>query len=195
MIRRTGRTATEETQLLLGAEEVFKLRHQIQIPSTPDDLPTLPAASTHLARLTGLVRTLSDEALFRHIEDRPAIDLAPVIDAYTDAAKDAGEAVANYSAAYAELGFRHRYAHATSPDFREAREASFAVIQDRCDWTRENLKDTSRTLLAAAERLINPPSRAHAARNRTTQPTRTQAPTAAPTPPQPATPPAARRTR
>ncbi|MGY1435407.1 hypothetical protein [Streptomyces reniochalinae] len=164
------RIETEQAQLLLMAERAERLRAGVTVPSSPTDQPDLAGASKQLASLTGLVRDLSDEVLFRSAEAGPRTDHDRVMSAYTDAAQQAGEAVANYSTAYAELGFQHRYrGQGAGPDLRDAREHSFACIQDRLDWTRDSLADGATRLRPVAEDLGGTPARTQASRCRTTQ--------------------------
>ncbi|WP_159073476.1 hypothetical protein [Streptomyces sp. RTd22] len=181
-----ARTEAEQSWLLLMAERTEQLRAGITVPSSPADQPDLARASKQLADVTGLVRDLSDEVLFRSVESRTRAILDQVISAYTDAAQQAGEAVASYSNAYALLNFQRRYRdRPDSPDLRDAREHGFAAIQDRLDWARDSLAEGAKRLRTVAEHLDSTPPRTRAARSRTTQRVtdHPHAPAAAPAPP------------
>ncbi|MFE7318255.1 hypothetical protein ACFU7T_34940 [Streptomyces sp. NPDC057555] len=186
----TGRTALEQGELYLFAQEFDKLRTQISVPGSPSGLPDLVTASQHLATLGGLVQDLSDEVLHRVTENDPGLDLAPVIYAYTTAAVPAGRAMENYTEAFQQLGFLHRYTEASdSADLRNARRAAFFVTQERMVYVRDNLKEVSNTLRGSADRLDGTPPRTLAALSRSARPTNSiyrlppdlEAPTQAPT--------------
>lgn len=192
----TERTQHEQAQLVLMAERMERLRTGITVPSSPTDQPDLIGSSKQLATLTGLVRDLSDEVLFRSIEIGPRSDRDPVVSAYTDAAGQAGEAVSHYTAAYSELGFHHRYRGRVGPDLDDAREYSFASMQDSLKWARDRLGEGAKRLRAVAEDLDTTPPLARAARTRTTQQViaHTHAPSGAPAPPHSAPAQGSRRT-
>ncbi|MGW5200801.1 hypothetical protein [Streptomyces spiralis] len=138
---------------------------------TTTSLPDLVTASRHLAALTGLVRDLSDEVLVRTTDNDPGLDFGPVIAAYTSASAPAGCAVNNYTEAFEQLGFLHRYAEApATADLRDARQAAFDVVQGRLDLTVDSLQETFVTLRQAADRIDGTPPRVLAALSRSARP-------------------------
>ncbi|MGW1374698.1 hypothetical protein ACWD6P_10565 [Streptomyces sp. NPDC002446] len=168
----TGRAALEQGELYLVAREFDELRAEIGVPGSPSGLPDLVTASQHLAMLSGLFKDLSDEVLLRVTDDDPGLDLAPVIYAYTAAAVPAGRAMENYTEAFQQLGFLHRYAEAPdAADLRNARQATFFVVQERMVYVRDNLREVSNTLRGAADRLDGTPPRILAALSRSARPT------------------------
>ncbi|MFC4607757.1 hypothetical protein ACFO9E_08005 [Streptomyces maoxianensis] len=167
----TGRAASEQGELYAVAREFDELRSQITIPGAPSGLPDLVTASKQLATLTGLVKDLSDEVLFRAVDDDPGLDSRPTIYVYTTAAVPASRAVENYTEAYAQFGFLRRFAEAPdSPDLRDAREAAFRVVQERMVDVRENLQEVSNTLRGSAHRLDGTAPRILAALSRSARP-------------------------
>ncbi|MDJ1131999.1 DnaB-like helicase N-terminal domain-containing protein [Streptomyces iconiensis] len=122
------RTESEQAQLLLVAENMERLRADITVPSSPTDQPDLIGASRQLASLTGLVRHLSDEVLFRPVKTVSRPNLDRVMSAYTDAAGQAGESGGHYSVAYVELGFQHRYRGRVSPGRKAERSWLVNVV-------------------------------------------------------------------
>lgn len=168
----TGRAALEQGELYAAASEFDEFRSQITIPGAPSGLPDLVTASKQLAMLTGLVKDLSDEVLFRAVDDDPGLDFGPTIYAYTAAAVPAGRAMENYTAAYAQFGFLRRFTDAPdSGDLRDGREAAFRVVQERMVYVRDNLKEVSNTLRGSADRLDGTPPRILAALSRSARPT------------------------
>ncbi|MBK6016656.1 hypothetical protein [Streptomyces sp. MBT53] len=172
MTDRTGRAGLEKDELYAVAREFDQLRAQISVPQVPSDLLDLVAASQQLATLTGLVKDLSDEVLFRAVDEDPGLDFGPVIDAYTSATVPAGRAMENYTEAYAQFGFLRRFAEAPdSADLRDARAAAFRVVQERMELVRDDLHEVSDTLRGAADRLDGTPPRVLAALSRSARPT------------------------
>ncbi|MFJ8532848.1 hypothetical protein [Streptomyces sp. NPDC093591] len=180
-----GRAGLEKDELYAVAREFDQLRVQITIPQAASDLLDLVTASRQLTTLTGLVKDLSDEVLFRAVDDDPGLDFGPVIDAYTSAAVPAGRAMENYTEAYAQFGFLRRFAEAPeSADLRDARAAAFHVVQERMELVRDDLQEVSDTLRGAADRLDGTPPRVLAALSRSARPTNSiyRLPTEAPAP-------------
>ncbi|MFI2369863.1 hypothetical protein [Streptomyces sp. NPDC018833] len=172
MTDHTGRAGLEKDELYAVAREFDQLRAQISVPQVPSDLLDLVTASQQLATLTGLVKELSDEVLFRAVDEDPGLDFGPVIDAYTSAAAPAGRAMENYTEAYAQFGFLRRFAEAPdSADLRDARAAAFRVVQERMELVRDDLQEVSETLRGAADRLDGTPPRVLAALSRSARPT------------------------
>lgn len=172
MTDHTGRAALEQGELYLVAQEFHELRAQIAVPQAPSGLLDLVAASEQLATLTRLVKDLSDEVLFRAVDEDPRLDFGPVIDAYTSAAVPAGRAMENYTEAYAQFGFLRRFAEApNSADLRDAREAAFRVVQERMELVRNDLQEVSDSLQGGADRLDGTPPRVLAALSRSARPT------------------------
>ncbi|MEW2305391.1 hypothetical protein AB0958_36480 [Streptomyces sp. NPDC006655] len=172
MTDHTGRAGLEKDELYAVAREFAQLRGQITVPEAPSDLLDLATASRQLATLTGLVKDLSDEVLFRAVDEDPGLDFGPVIDAYTSAAVPAGRAMENYTEAYAQFGFLRRFAEAPdSADLRDARAAAFRVVQERMELVRDDLQEVSDTLRGAADRLEGTPPRILAALSRSARPT------------------------
>lgn len=172
MTDHTGRAGLEKDELYAVAREFDQLRVQITVPQAPSDLPDLVTASRQLATLTGLIKDLSDEVLFRAVDEDPGLDFGPVIDAYTSAAMPAGRAMENYTEAYAQFGFLRRFAEAPdSADLRDARAAAFRVVQERMELVRDDLQEVSDTLRGAADRLDGTPPRVLAALSRSARPT------------------------
>ncbi|MGA5631428.1 hypothetical protein [Streptomyces lydicamycinicus] len=189
MTDHTGRAGLEREELYAVAHEFDKLHSEISVPGTPSELPDLPTSSKHLAALTGLIKDLSDEVVFRVAEDDPGLDLGPVIYAYTSAASLAGQATENYTEAYVQLGFLRRYADATeTKELRDARHAAFLIVQERTETVRGDLADAARGLRCSADRLDGTPPRILAALSRSARPTNSiyrlppQAPAPGPTP-------------
>ncbi|MGW2702374.1 hypothetical protein [Streptomyces sp. NPDC001340] len=172
MTDHTGRAGLEKDELYAVAREFDQLRVQITIPQAWSDLLDLDTASRQLTTLTGLVKDLSDEVLFRAVDEDPGLDFGPVIDAYTSAAVPAGRAMENYTEAYAQFGFLRRFASAPdSADLRDARAAAFRVVQERMELVRDDLQEVSDTLRGAADRLYGTPPRMLAALSRSARPT------------------------
>ncbi|UYB40901.1 hypothetical protein SLV14_003578 [Streptomyces sp. Je 1-4] len=172
MTDHTGRVGLEKDELYAVAHEFDKLRTEISVPGTPRELPDLATASKHLATLTGLIKDLSDEVVFRVTENEPGLDLKPVIYAYTSAASLAGQATENYTEAYIQLGFLHRYADAPeTKELRDARHAAFLIAQERTGTVRNDLTDAARGLRRSADRLDGTPPRTLAALSRSARPT------------------------
>ena len=172
MTDHTGRAGLEKDELYAVAREFDQLRGQITVPEAPSGLLDLATASRQLATLTGLVKDLSDEVLFRAVDKDPRLDLGPVIDAYTTAAVPAGRAMENYTEAYAQFGFLRRFAEApNSADLRDARAAAFRVVQERTERVRDDLQEVSDTLRGSADRLDGTPPRILAALSRSARPT------------------------
>ncbi|MFG3363537.1 hypothetical protein ACGF0K_00990 [Streptomyces sp. NPDC048156] len=172
MTDHTGRAALEQGELYLVAREFHELHSQITVPHAATGFLDLVTASKQLATLTGLIKDLSDEVLFRAVDEDPGLDFGPVIDAYTSAAVPAGRAMENYTEAYAQFGFLRRFAEAPdSADLRDAREAAFRVIQERMQLVRNDLQEVSDSLRGAADRLDGTPPRVLAASSRSALPT------------------------
>ncbi|WP_435220714.1 hypothetical protein [Streptomyces sp. Tue6028] len=172
MTDHTGRAALERMDLYVTAREFLELRAQITVPQSPSGPLDLVTASKQLATLTGLVKDLSDEVLFRAVGENPGLGFGPVIDTYTSAAVPAGRAIENYTEAYAQFGFLRRFAEAPdSADLRDARHAAFRVVQERMELVRSDLQEASDTLRNAADRLDGRPPRALAALSRSARPT------------------------
>lgn len=172
MTDHTGRAGLEKDELYAVAREFDQLRVQITIPQAASDLLDLVTASRQLTTLTGLVKDLPDEVLFRAVDEDPGLDFGPVIDAYTSAAVPAGRAMENYTAAYAQFGFLRRFAEAlNTADLRDARAAAFRVVQERMELVRDDLQEASDTLRGAADRLDGTPPRVLAALSRSARPT------------------------
>ncbi|MCF3172602.1 hypothetical protein IPZ61_04630 [Streptomyces sioyaensis] len=89
MTNHTGRAALEHSGLHAIAEDFDGLHADIGVPAAPRDLPDVATASMHLATLTRLVEDLSDEVLFRAVDDDPELDLRLVVHGYTSAAAPA----------------------------------------------------------------------------------------------------------
>lgn len=171
MTDHTGRAGLEKDELYASAQEFEQARQAIVGSYTTTSLPDLVTASHHLAALTGLVKDLSDEVLFRATDNDPGLDLGPVIAAYTSASAPAGRAVNNYTEAFEQLGFLRRYAEApATADLRDARQAAFNVVQDRLDLTVDSLQETFVTLRHAADRIDGTPPRVLAALCRSARP-------------------------
>lgn len=166
-----------EAQFLRArAAAVTKIRDSIRVPCTVAELPSLITASNQLRALAGVVLDQSHEVLVRAAEPAAGTDLRPFISAHASAAADTGRAVENFTEAYAQLAFLHRYAEARdTPDLRDARQAAFQVVQERLAIAREDLLEASRRLEVAVERITHPVPRAAAARSRTTRPAPEQA--------------------
>lgn len=145
------------------------IREHLPIPGHPERAPTLEAASHQLDDFTVLLAELSDEVGTRSVEQPQSAEQRRTVGALTSAAASAGQAVQEFTGAYEQLGFHHRFAgSADTPDLRDAREAANRVIADRLDNTRSRLQDTSRILHKRADELITGnTSRATAARVRT----------------------------
>ncbi|WP_236241748.1 hypothetical protein [Streptomyces sp. CC228A] len=171
MTDHTGRAGLEKDELYAVAREFEPARHEIVGSYTTNSLPDLVTASHHLTALTGLVKDLSDEVLFRATDNDPGLDFGPVIAAYTSASTPAGRAVNNYTEAFEQLGFLRRYAEAPpSADLRDARQAAFGVAQDRLDLTVDSLQETVVALRHAADRIDGTPPRVLAALSRSARP-------------------------
>lgn len=179
------RNQSEQAQLVLVAEGMEQLRAGLTAAASPTDQPDLIGPSKQLTSLTGLVRDLSDEVLFRSVEAVPRADHGQVVSAYTDAAGHVGEAVSHYIAAYSELGYQHRYGGRVGPDLNDARKYSFASLQDSHQWACDRLGDGAKRARAVAKDLGTTPPLARAAPTRTTQQViaHTRAPASAPAPP------------
>ncbi|MFE0256899.1 hypothetical protein [Streptomyces sp. NPDC059010] len=172
MTDHTGRASAEQGELYAVALEFDELRVQITIPQDPSGLLNLATASKQLTTLTGLIKDLSDEVLFRAVDEDPGLDFGPVIYAYTSAAVPAGRAMENYTEAYAQFGFLRRFAEASdSADLRDARAAAFRVVQERMELVRDDLREVSGILRGAADRIDGTPPRALAALSRSARPT------------------------
>ncbi|WP_405523508.1 hypothetical protein OG426_09770 [Streptomyces canus] len=172
MTDHTGRACLEKDELYAVAREFEMLRSDLLRSYTQSSLPDLVTASQHLGALTGLVKDLSDEVLFRATDSDPGLDFGPVIAAYTSASAPAGRAMNNYTEAFEQLGFLRRYAEApASADLRDARQAAFDVAQDRLDLTVDSLQETFVTLRRAADRIDGTPPRVLAALSRSARPT------------------------
>ncbi|MER6843502.1 hypothetical protein [Streptomyces platensis] len=89
MTNHTGRAALEQSGLHALAEEFDDLHANIGVPAAPRDLPDVATASKQLPTLTRLVKDLSDEVLFRAVDDDPGLDLRLVIHGHTLAAAPA----------------------------------------------------------------------------------------------------------
>ncbi|ORT59160.1 hypothetical protein [Streptomyces sp. CB03238] len=172
MTDHTGRAGLERDELYAVAREFEEARHAIVGSYTTNSLPDLVTASHQLGTLTGLVKDLSDEVLFRANDNDPGLDFCPVIAAYTSASAPAGRAVTNYTEAFKQLGFLRRYAGApaTAADLRDARQAAFNVTQDRLDLTVDSLQEACVTLWHAADRIDGTPPRILAALSRSARP-------------------------
>lgn len=164
---RTTRISVEVSGLHAAADECDDLHDWIVVPDAPADLPDLVTASRQLAALGGLLNDVSDEVLLRVTDDDPGIDLRPVIHTYASVSETVGQAMKNFTAAYAQLGFLHRFANAQdSPDLRDAREVAFHIARDRLDNTRRLLADTGTQLRRSAGQLVGGPHRIQAALSR-----------------------------
>ncbi|MET9374912.1 hypothetical protein ABZX98_12280 [Streptomyces sp. NPDC002992] len=171
MTDHTGRASMEKNELYAVAREFEEVRHAIVGSYTTNSLPDLVTASHHLAALTGLVKDLSKEVLFRATDDDPGLDFGPVIAAYTSASAPAGRAVTNYTEAFEQLGFLRRYAEApATADLRDARQAAFGVVQDRLDLTVDSLQEAVVALRHATDRIDGTPPRVLAALSRSARP-------------------------
>ncbi|MFE5908699.1 hypothetical protein ACFQ6B_06380 [Streptomyces wedmorensis] len=172
MTDHTGRAGLEKDELYAVAQEFQLLRSRIVPSYTQSSLPDLVTASHHLGALTGLVKDLSEEVLFRATDSDPGLDFGPVIAAYTSASAPAGRAMTNYTAAFEQLGFLRRYAEApASADLRDVRRAAFDVVQDRLDLAVDSLQETFLTLRRGADRIDGTPPRVLAALSRSARPT------------------------
>ncbi|WP_062642752.1 hypothetical protein [Streptomyces maremycinicus] len=172
MTDHTGRAGLEKDELYALAREFEMLRSDLLRSYTQSSLPDLVTASQQLGALTGLVKDLSDEVLFRATDNDPGLDFGPVIAAYTSASASAGRAMNNYTEAFEQLGFLRRYAEApASADLRDARQAAFDVAQDRLDLTVDSLQETFVTLRRATDRIDGTPPRVLAALSRSARPT------------------------
>ncbi|WP_405931509.1 hypothetical protein [Streptomyces sp. NBC_00827] len=172
MTDHTGRAGLEKDELYALAREFEMLRSDLLRSYTQSSLPDLVTASQQLGALTGLVKDLSDEVLFRVTDSDPGLDFGPVIAAYTGASAPAGRAMNNYTEAFEQLGFLRRYAEApASADLRDARQAAFDVAQDRLDLTVDSLQETFVTLRRDADRIDGTPPRVLAALSRSVRPT------------------------
>jgi hypothetical protein len=171
MTDHTGRAGLEKDELYAVASEFEQLRSEIVRSYTQSSLPDLVTASRHLNALTGLVKDLSDEVLFRATDNDPGLDFGPVIAAYAGASAPAGRAVNNYTEAFEQLGFLRRYAEAPStPEFRDARQSAFAVAQDRLDLAVDSLQETFLALRRDADHIDGTPPRVLAALSRSARP-------------------------
>lgn len=183
MTDHTGRAGLEKDELYAVALEFEQARHEIVGSYTTNSLPDLVTASHHLAALTGLVKDLSDEVLFRVTDNDPALDFGPVIAAYTSASATAGRAVTNYTEAFEQLGFLRQHADTpASADLRDARQAAFDVAQDRLDLTVDSLQEAFVALRHAADRIDGTPRRVLAALSRSAR-QRTRSTASRPSPP------------
>ncbi|WP_405852461.1 hypothetical protein OG361_07005 [Streptomyces sp. NBC_00090] len=172
MTDHTGRAGLEKDELYAVAREFELLRSRIVPSYTQSSLPDLVTASHHLGALTGLVKDLSDEVLFRATNSDPGLDFGPVNAAYTSAVAPAGRAMTKYTEAFEQLGFLRRYAEApASADLRDARRAAFDVVQDRLDLTVDSLQESFLTLRRGADRIDGTPPRVLAALSRSARPT------------------------
>ncbi|MFD6227052.1 hypothetical protein ACFWFZ_09255 [Streptomyces sp. NPDC060232] len=171
MTDHTGRAGLEKDELYAAASDFEEARHEIVGSYTTNSLPDLVTASHHLAALTGLVKDLSDEVLFRITDNDPGLDFGPVIAAYTSASAPVGRAVTNYTEAFEQLGFLRRYAEApATADLHDARQSAFNVAQDRLDLTVDSLQEAFVTLRHAADRIDGTPPRILAALSRSARP-------------------------
>ncbi|MEU3597189.1 hypothetical protein ABZ714_00410 [Streptomyces sp. NPDC006798] len=171
MNEHTGRATMEKEELYAVAAEVDELREEITVPSSPAELPGLVTASRRLTELTGLVTTLADEVQSRADDDTAGLDLGPVIHAYTAASVHAGQALANYTEAYHQLGTLRRHALAPdSGDLSDTREAAFRMAQWRLELTRDGLGAVSRSLRESSDRIDSTPPRILAALSRSARP-------------------------
>ncbi|MGN5380994.1 hypothetical protein ACQ4WX_39195 [Streptomyces lasalocidi] len=171
MTDHTGRAGLGKDELYAVAREFDALREQIAVPGVSSGLPDLVTASRQLATLTGLVKDLSDEVLFRAVDEGPGLYFGPVIYAYTSAAVPAGRAMESYTEAYAQFGFLRRFANAPgSAELDDARQAAFHVVQERMELVRDDLQEVSDTLRRTADRLDGTPSRVLAALSRSARP-------------------------
>ncbi|KUN95360.1 hypothetical protein [Streptomyces caeruleatus] len=172
MTDHTGRAGLEKDELYALALEFEQLRAEVVRSYTHSTLPDLATASHHLGALTGLVKDLSDEVLFRATDSDPGLDFGPVIAAYTSASAPAGRAMNNYTEAFEQLGFLRRYMEATaSANLRDARQSAFDVTQDRLDLTVDSLQETFVELRRAADWIDGTPPRVLAALSRSARPT------------------------
>lgn len=118
-----------------------------------------------------MLKNLSDEVLFRALDGDPGLDLASVISAFTSAAVPAGRAVEHYTEALHQASFLNQFAEAPRcGDLRDARQASFHVIQERLEYVRDNLQEVVGTLRGEADRLDGTPPRTLAALSRSDHP-------------------------
>ncbi|WP_406133197.1 hypothetical protein [Streptomyces zaomyceticus] len=171
MTDHTGRAGLEKDELYAVAHEFEQIRHAVVGSYTANSLPDLVTASRHLAALTGLMKDLSDEVLFRATDDDSGLDFGPVIAAYTSASAPAGRAVTNYTEAFEQLGFLRRHAETpASADLRDARQAAFDVAHDRLDLTVDSLQETFVALLRTADQIDGTPPRVLAALSRSARP-------------------------
>ncbi|WP_098897896.1 hypothetical protein [Streptomyces sp. st77] len=171
MTDHTGRAGLEKDELYAVAREFEEARHEIVGSYTTTSLPDLVTASHHLGALTGVVKDLSDEVLFRASDSDPGLDFGPVIAAYTSASAPAGRAVTNYIEAFEQLGFLRRYAEApATADLHDACQAAFNVAQDRLDLTVDSLQEAFVALRHAADRIDGTPPRVLAALSRSARP-------------------------
>jgi hypothetical protein len=160
MTNHTSRAGLERNELYAVAREFEEVRHAIVGSYTTNSLPDLVTASHHLSALTGLVKDVSDQVLFRADDNDPGLDFGPVIAAYTSASAPAGRAVTNYTEAFEQLGFLHKYGEApATADLRDARQAAFDVTRDRLDLTVDSLQEAFVTLRHAADRIDGTPPR------------------------------------
>ncbi|KOG29490.1 hypothetical protein ADK35_02000 [Streptomyces viridochromogenes] len=172
MTDHTGRAGLEKDELYALALEFEHLRTEVVRSYTHSTLPDLATASHHLGALTGLVKDLSDEVLFRATDQDPGLDFGLVIAAYTSASAPAGRAMNNYTEAFEQLGFLRRYAEdPASANLRDARQSAFDVTQDRLDLTVDSLQETFVELRRAADRIDGTPPRVLAALSRSARPT------------------------
>ncbi|WP_194292326.1 hypothetical protein, partial [Streptomyces jumonjinensis] len=163
----TGRAAMEKGELYALADEAEELGEEITVPGSLAGLPDLVTASQELTALNGLVNDLADHVMHRTALGNPGPERGTAVQGCTAAAEHAGQAVANFTRAYSQLGQLHHRAE-TLPASKTS--AAFHRLRYHLELARENLDSVALGLRNAADTIGRPPSQVGAALSRSTQP-------------------------
>ncbi|MGV9312075.1 hypothetical protein ACWDR0_07745 [Streptomyces sp. NPDC003691] len=163
----TGRAALERDELYALADEAEELGEEITVPGSLAGLPDLVTASQELTALNSLVNDLSDHVMHRTALGTPGPEQAAAVQGCTAAAEHAGQAVANFTRAYSQLGQLHHRA-ATLPAANT--HATFRLLRHHLELSRENLDSAALELRTAADTIDRPLPQVSAALSRSTQP-------------------------
>ncbi|MFB4193345.1 hypothetical protein [Streptomyces carpaticus] len=159
------RAIFESDELFATARQFGQVRKELTRMKARNELPDLPAASRQLADLSRLCKKLTDEVLVR-VDVTEEVDLSPVVHAYAAAARSAGRAIQNYSAAYAELGLLHRTSEWPPPDDQHDRRDAIITVRERLENVRSDLGQVNDALCKPAGDMYRSAIRSTAALSR-----------------------------
>ncbi|MGW1281749.1 hypothetical protein ACWD4V_32965 [Streptomyces tsukubensis] len=163
----TGRAVVERDELYALADEAEELGEEITVPGSLAGLPDLVTASQELTALNGLVNDLAGHVMHRTALGTPGPDRVAVVQGCTAAVEHAGQAVANYTRAYSQLGQLHHRAE-TLPAANT--NATFRLLRHHLELSRENLDSVALELRTAADTIGRPLPQVSAALSRSTEP-------------------------